>query len=227
MNRKIKILLSVMIVSLSAFFVPLMGQSINNKIDSATVMIVETEPQLYPQQNIMICVEEVKKDYETAVEEMNMKMEEIDSISDIKEWFLSYKTIVEEYENIIDPPETIYDYFSENELDLLFRVVQAEIGDKYSFTQKVNVASVIFNRLNHEKFPNTISDILIPSQFATISDGRYKKVEVSEATILACEYAFEIADTTDGCLFFDSNNKLKYEFIYNDGAHNFYKIKGE
>ena len=62
-------------------------------------------------------------------------------------------------------------------------------------------------------------------QFATIPDGRYKEVEVSEDTILACEYAFQIEDTTGGCLFFDSNNMLKYEFVFSDGAHNFYTLK--
>lgn len=89
------------------------------------------------------------------------------------------------------------------------------------------MASVIFNRLEHERFPNTLSEILVYDQFSLISDGRYKEVEVSEDTILACEYAFQIEDTTGGCLFFDSNNTLNYKFIMNDGAHNFYKYKGE
>ena len=49
---------------------------------------------------------------------------------------------------------------------------------------------------------------------------------MSEDTILACEYAFEIEDTTDGCLFFDSNNTLNYRFVFNDKAHNFYSLRG-
>lgn len=126
---------------------------------------------------------------------------------------------------IIDPPETIYDYFTEEKLDLFFHVVQAEIGDEYSFEQKTHVVSVIFNRYYHERFPNTLLEILIPSQFSTISNGSYKKVDISEDTILACEYVFMIEDTTDGCLFFDSNNALNYQFVFNDGAHNFYKYK--
>lgn len=152
-------------------------------------------------------------------------MMEIESITDKKEWFVAYKNIVDEYSYIIDPPETIYDCFTEEELDLLFHVVQAEIGDEYSFAQKVNVSSVIFNRLEHERFPNTLSEILVYDQFSPISDGRYKEVEVSEDTILACEYAFQIEDTTGGCLFFDSNNTLNYQFVFNDSAHNFYKYK--
>lgn len=156
---------------------------------------------------------------------MNQKMAEIDAIEDKKEWFIAYKNIIDEYSYIIDPPETIYDYFCSKELDLLFRVVQAEIGDRYTFEQKVNVANVIFNRLDHERFPDTLLEILAPDQFSTISSGSYEKVEVSDVTILACEYAFQFKDTTGGCLFFDSNGVLKYEYVYNDGAHNFYKLR--
>lgn len=105
--------------------------------------------------------------------------------------------------------------------------VQAEIGDEYSFEQKCNVASVIFNRLEHEKFENELLEILTEDQFETIRNGRYKKVAISEDTILAVEYVFQIEDTTNGCLFFDSNNALKYEFVFNDMAHNFYKLREE
>ena len=91
----------------------------------------------------------------------------------------------------------------------------------------MNVASVIFNRLDHEKFPNSLIEILAADQFETISNGRYLKVDITEETILACEYAFEIQDTTDGCLFFDSNNTLNYKYVFFDGAHNFYTLNEE
>lgn len=84
---------------------------------------------------------------------------------------------------------------------------------------------MIFNRLGHKRFPDTLNEILVYDQFSPISDGRYKKVKTSEDTILACEYAFTIEDTTDGCLFFDSNKTLKYQFMFNDGCHNFYKYR--
>lgn len=174
---------------------------------------------------IFICPP-LKFEIDNAIEEMNYEMTEIETITDKKEWFIAYKSIIEEYSYIIDPPETIYEYFTEEELDLLFHVVQAEIGDEcYSFEQKANVASVVFNRLYHEKFPDALSEILVYDQFSPISNGRYKEVEVAEDTILACEYAFEIEDTTDGCLFFDSNNALNYQFVFDDGAHNFYKYR--
>ncbi len=189
------------------------------KVEVLNEKIIGTQP--------IIKVKELKSRYDITIDKMNQKMEEIKSIEDKKEWFIAYKSIVEEYSYIIDPPETIYDYFSKEELDLLFYVVQAEVGDEYSFESKVNVANVIFNRFYHERFPDTLSDILVCDQFSSIADGRYREVEVSEDTILACEYAFILEDTTDGCLFFDSNNTLNYQFVFNDSTHNFYKYREE
>lgn len=228
MNIKIKILLSVMIVSLSALVVPLEGHSENSKTESMAVQTAVRTTEYLVENFIEEQPVAINFEIDNAIEEMNQKMAEIESIEDKKEWFIAYKSIIEEYSYIIDPPETIYEYFTEEELDLLFHVVQAEIGDEcYSFEQKVNVVSVVFNRLYHEKFPDALSEILVYDQFSPISNGRYKEVEVSEDTILACEYAFEIEDTTDDCLFFDSNNALNYQFVFDDGAHNFYKYREE
>lgn len=178
--------------------------------------------------SVDINIEETEIDIQNTTNYIYLfKMKSLEKITSRKEWFLAYKEIINTYKNKFDPPETIYDYFSQDELRVLFGVVQAEIGDEYNFEQKCNVASVIFNRLDHEKFGNTISDVLTANQFATVANNRYKTVDVSEDTILACEYAFMIEDTTDGCLFFDSNGVLDYSFVFNDGAHNFYTIKGE
>ena len=226
MNKVIIILLSIVIVSLSALVVPLKGHSENIKTESVAAQAAVKSTEMSLENFVIEQPASINFEIDTAIEEMNQKMAEIESIEDKKEWFIAYKSIIEEYSYIIDPPETIYEYFTEEELDLLFHVVQAEIGDEcYSFEQKANVASVVFNRLYHEKFPDALSEILVYDQFSPISNGRYKEVEVSEDTILACEYAFEIEDTTDGCLFFDSNNALNYQFVFDDGAHNFYKYR--
>lgn len=227
MNIKNKILLSVVIVSLSALVIPLEGHSENSKTKSVAVQETAIFTGISAENFVIEQPVPINFEIDNAIEEMNYEMTEIETITDKKEWFIAYKNIIEEYSYIIDPPETIYDYFSEEELDLLFHVVQAEVGDEYSFESKVNVANVIFNRFYHERFPNTLSDILVCDQFSPIADGRYREVEVTEDTILACEYAFMLEDTTDGCLFFDSNNALNYQFVFDDGAHNFYKYREE
>ena len=160
---------------------------------------------------------------EVAINEMQEDFKVLENISDRREWFITYKSIISKYSEYIDQPENIYDYFTQAEINMFFKVVQAEIGDEYTFEQKCNVASVILNRLYSDEFENEMFKILTPSQFETIANGRYKKVQVSEDTILACEYVFMFGDTTNGALFFDSNNALKYNKISSDGAHNFYK----
>lgn len=226
----VNLLLSVVTVSLGAFYIPINEQRYNIETNIATVQKMATEIASHSchREIIVQYINEAKTNYDTALREIDKKMENLNNIGDKKEWYLEYKSIIEENGNLFGSPETIYDYFSDRELDLLFRVVQAEIGDEqYSFEQKANVASVIFNRLEHEKFPDSLFGILVADQFETISNGRYLEVEVSNETILACEYAFEIEDNTNGCLFFDSNNTLDYKYVFFDGAHNFYTLKEE
>ena len=126
---------------------------------------------------------EVQIDYET---EIKKELEKIESIKDKEKWFIKRKKLIEKYSDVYDPPETIYHFYSKEELDLLFRVVQAEIGD-YNFEQRCNVVSVIFNRINHNEFPDTMFEVLTADQFATISNGRIYEVTVDDTTKLACE----------------------------------------
>lgn len=165
-----------------------------------------------------------------AISDMQSEMSGIESIEDKKEWFIAYKSIVAKYSDILDPPETIYDYFNKEELELLFRVVEAEATEG-TFLEKANVASVIFNRLDHDDFGNELSDILVKKQFSSISDGRYLKVDITEDTILACEYAFEIQDTTNGSLYFGKGTSIHSsyaDYLFTDNiGHDFYIEKGE
>lgn len=222
------LLLSIWMVFL---FVPIFGRCSKNdtKTETETVMLQEMSSQPATADVEQLLSYEQEEAYVNGeIAKMNEEMAAITSIKDKKEWFVAYKGIIGTYSDVIDPPETIYDCFTGEELDLLFRVVQAEIGD-YSFEQKVNVSSVIFNRLDNERFPNRLRDVLLaPGQFQTVFNGRYKTVQVSEDTILACEYAFEIEDTTNGCLFFEAKNYKVHEkyatFLFeDDSGHKFYK----
>ena len=115
-------------------------------------------------------------------------------------------------------------------MELLFRIVETEVRGDENFDEKVNVASVIFNRIEHEDFPMTLTDVLTEyPQFSSYISGAYRNVEVTDTTILACEYAFQIGDTTNGALYFDSTNGNSWadrnkEHIFTDGVgHSFYK----
>jgi len=147
------------------------------------------------------------------------------NVGDKKEWFLEYKEFINKHS---DSPETIQDYFTEEELEILYGVVEAEVGGLGGFDERCNVASVIFNRMNDEVFKDTLPELLTAHQFSTIGNGAYQRVEPTEDTILACAYAFEIGDTTDGALYFHSNSKTNTfngaRYLFTDNAsHHFYK----
>lgn len=163
--------------------------------------------------------------------EYNEKLAQLDK-SDKMQWFIQYKALNEEYSQWIEQKQSIYDNFSKEELQFLFMIVEAEVTGENHFDEKANVASVIFNRLEHEDFPNMVIDILTEkSQFSSYSDGRFRKVKITETTELACEYAWMFGDTTGGALYFDSTNGNSWasknlRFLFKDSVgHSFYSYK--
>lgn len=164
------------------------------------------------------------------IAEFQTKFNELDKSNNLV-WFKSYKILVGDYKQYLEPITTIYDRFSSDELWLLFQIVEAEVTGENNFDSKCNVASVIYNRLWSEHFPNDVISILTsPQQFSSYWDKRYLQVQVTETTRLACEYAFEIGDTTNCALYFDGcgNNSwalasgLTYLFTDQVG-HSFYR----
>lgn len=228
---KKKIILGIILTLSLVCVAPIVGLSDDNKeietIEAESIMSTELQSETNIEETETI--EEIKEPTieEIASAEYIAHMEKLNSCEDHKQWFLDYKTLMDKYSNELDEVETIYDWFSKEDLQLLFNVVEAEVGD-YGFDEKCNVASVIFNRIDNENFGDTLSTVLISSQFTTIRNGRYKRVTPSEETILACEYAFSIEETADGALFFEGGKSkvhsayAKYLFTDKSG-HKFYK----
>ena len=119
------------------------------------------------------------------------KIAELETTEDKYQWYLEFQDMISDWEDV---PEEIYDEYNDEDLIKMFRVVEAEVGG-HGFDEKCNVASVILNRVNDGRFGNSLGDVLVANQFATISDGRYKKVEVSDETISACEFVFQFGDS--------------------------------
>ena len=176
--------------------------------------------------------ESVELERQNKIAEAQSKIAALDT-SDKMQWFIQYKAIQDEYAEWIDKDETIYDIFTDDELNLLFEIVEAEVTGEDHFQSKVNVASVIFNRLEcdtNNDFPDTLTGILTQDkQFSSYKDGRYKEVTITDTTKLACEYAYSINNTVNGSMYFDSCNgkswaNSKREFVFQDSVkHNFYK----
>lgn len=188
-----------------------------------TKIEMEVLPITYQSQPDTIAVETMEESVEEKAErEIQEKLSEIDTVEDKKEWFVEYKKIMDEYADIFYGSETVYDYYSDEEIYLVQRVVETECygGD---FTSKCNVANVILNRIEDERFANDIEKIITePNQFT------YGRTDISEDTVLAVEYAFAVEDTTDGCIAFHSNERKDrfngwiYSFTDEIG-HHFYK----
>ena len=177
-------------------------------------------------QDIEQPIQTVKVENEEYIDEgftsMQMEMNQIENIEDRLEWFIAYKNIVNKYSGIFDPPETIYDYYSEEEIYLMQKVIETECYEQ-DFVSKCNVASVIINRVEGDRvFGQTVEEVVtMKNQFA------YGRENISESTRLALEYAFQIEDTTHGALFFHSNEKTEtfcgYKYLFTDSAgHHFY-----
>lgn len=159
-------------------------------------------------------IQEIKR------QELLQKQEEISSIANKKEWFLAYKNLINEYSEWVDPPESIYDVYSKEDIYLMQRCIETETFEQ-DFLPKVNVSNVILNRLESGEFASEVNKVVVKGQFA------FGRRDISEDTVLALEYAYMIGDTTNGATFFHSNKKTARfsgaNYIFTDDAgHHFY-----
>lgn len=198
----------------------------SNDTKEKTVKEENTESEILPTEESAEVEEPTTLSLEDLADQMGVEVSNIpynfDDVQQKQQWFLAYKEIISKYPKELHKP-TIYETFSKEELSLLYGVVQAETGNEYSFVEKVNVISVIFNRLNSDKYSSLREVLTSPYQFANIVKGK----EIDEKTILACEYVFLFGDTTNGCMAFRSDIKPNkwYDWTYqfSDAAHYFYK----
>lgn len=186
--------------------------------DSISVLTEENE-------ELRIAILEYQEKYNELLSESCVTKQELIEplkIYNLKEYYLLYKEIENEYSDEFGKPLNIYDVYSEEDILYMQKCVETETYD-CPFENKVNVANVILNRVNSDRFPNTPKGVVTsPSQFA------YFRSNISEDTILAVEYAFMFEDTTDGALFFHSGSYSDTfggaKYIFEDSVgHKFYK----
>lgn len=196
-------------------------QNIITKLDEVNEDIVNMKDYSASFNIIMNELEDLKETtYEIKAIEFEAEMSAIEKIKDDKEkWFLEYKDICERYQEYVPMPLTIYDFLTEEEINRVLYTVQTEIGSG-SFDAKVNVADVIWNRIEDSRWPNEVLKVIIPGQFA------YNNTNVTESTRLAVEYSFMFPDQTNGALAFHSMEKTdrfgRYTYLFSDSFHHFY-----
>lgn len=108
----------------------------------------------------------------------------------------------------------------------LCQVVAAEAGYQSAEAQK-NVVWVILNRVNDERFGDTVSEVIYaPGQFTCVSNKAYKIMDITpfiiENVFSACQ-EYKPGESAEGALYF-CKGKMKRDFLFQDEVkHNFFK----
>ncbi len=125
----------------------------------------------------------------------------------------------------------------DEELEVLLKIVEAEAGGEDE-DGKLLVANVVLNRVNSEKFPDTVTEVVFQcengvTQFSPVADGRLEKAKVSEETVEAVGRALMGEDISEGALYFTArkyadSEKMKWfddnlTFLFCHGGHDFFK----
>ena len=115
-----------------------------------------------------------------------------------------------------------------DEADLLMKIARSEGGDSKS--GQLWVMGVILNRLNDDRFPNTIKEVISQSgQFEVYRTGIYKNADVNVNSHLALADLESGINPTQGAVWFEANTNSDHswhktkEFIAQIGGNRFYK----
>lgn len=125
---------------------------------------------------------------------------------------------------------------TDEEREILCRIVEAEAGGE-DLNGKMLVAGVVLNRVENDKFPDTIKEVVFQTdhgicQFSPVRDGRYRKVKITEETVEAVDRALMGEDDSGGALYFVSRKsadpeKMKWfdrhlNRLFKYGGHEFF-----
>lgn len=95
-----------------------------------------------------------------------------------------------------------YEDITDEELELLYKVCEAEAGGS-SEAEIGHVASVVLNRVNASKWPNTISGVVYQSsQFSCVTNPGFSSIVPSEKTKRAVDNVLANGDTTGGAYYY-------------------------
>ena len=139
------------------------------------------------------------------------------------------------YSKYIKDTEITIIEFNDTELEILYRITEAE-GTGQSIESKENIISSIINRVYDSNFPSTIKDIVFQDgQYSPIGDRRYYTVDVTDETKEAVHNVVKNGVTHD-CIYFCNYDNVKssklrkwfdsLEFVFKDDSeHSYYREK--
>lgn len=143
----------------------------------------------------------------------------------------SVNTIVDQAWELVEKTK-----ISDKDYETLLAIVEAEAGGE-DIKGRILVANVIFNRVNNDQFPDTVTEVVWEqtggsAQFSPTVDGRINTVTISDTTREAVNRAIDGEDYSQGALFFlereyseDKNVRwfdTNLKFLFQHGVHSFY-----
>ena len=111
---------------------------------------------------------------------------------------------------------------------MVMKIAMAE-AESEGVEGKALVILVVFNRVDDDRFPDNISDVIYQKyQFSPISDGRFDSVEPDRECYEALEMVQNGWDESQGALFFESLSASQWhsnnlQFLFQKGNHYFYR----
>lgn len=183
-----------------------------------------------------LCIEEVRVNQTAARQAIHM---EFQSMEEEKHSFTKVQTSISSGQRVVDYDILEYEKkynLSQQDYDTLLRIVEAEAGGEDE-DGKLLVANVVLNRVNNEKFPNTVTDVVMQkgegvAQFSPTVDGRFQNAVISEETYAAVERALYGEDISQGALYFCARNRAdgdkvswfdqKLTKLFSYGNHEFF-----
>ena len=160
-----------------------------------------------------VCVKEVKINQIASTQAFRMEFLS-ETTQEEKKSFLEVVACVSSGQRVVDYEilEKNMQYnLSDKDYDSLLRIVEAEAGGE-DMDGKLLVANVVLNRVNNEKFPDTVTEVIMQkgqgvAQFTPTVDGRFQNVTISEETYEAVERALYGEDISKGALYFCAREK--------------------
>lgn len=122
-------------------------------------------------------------------------------------------------ENILKEKEEIV--LTDEEIDLIALVTMAEAEGECEYGQRL-VIDTVLNRLEHEKFPDTVSEVIYqPNQFTSMWGERVKKCYVKDEIVKLVKEELE-ERSNDEVMFFRNKHYGKYGTpLFQIGGHYF------
>lgn len=137
------------------------------------------------------------------------------------------KSIVTE-EKISQNANQSFTSISESDKELLAHIARTEAGNQSAECEQAVISSVL-NRVNSDKFPNTVYDVLYQQkQFTSVTSVNWAKYPPREQEYEAVEYVLQHGDTCSGALYFESCSGSSWhskhlQLICQIGEMRFYK----